>query len=165
MKSFFCIKIELGPNSWVTPILVLTGYWVKHCVALLHFVFLLRVTYITFSYPKIMLNTKRSLDCFKAGKRSEVGHRHWRVQGQGRGWKQWRRQGSSGALRSPQSDRSLLVCFYMYVNMPQAHTLFSSCIFLRLIRYKTKEPKSEVKQQTNSLHWHKMVCLTLAKKI
>lgn len=151
------------PNSWVTGILVLTGYWVKHCAALLHFVFLSWVTYITFSYPKIVLNTKRSLDWFKAEKPS--GPSALESAGAGSGLEavekarfRW------GSEASPDRQKPFWF-FYMYVNMPQAHTLFSSCIVLRLIRYKTKEPKSEVKQQTNSFHWLMMVYLTQAMKI
>lgn len=52
-------------------------------------------------------------------------------------------------------------CFYMYANTQfQAHILFSFCLFLGLIRYKYKEPKSETKLwilQTKSFHWLKML--------
>lgn len=55
----------------------------------------------------------------------------------------------------------------MYANIQsQAHILFSFCLFLGLIRYKNKDPKSETKLwilQTNSFHWLKNA-LTVAKK-
>lgn len=76
---------------------------------------------------------------------------------------QTRRQGSRrGCGACPVAGKSLFwVCFYMYANtQSQAHILFSFCLFLGLIRYKNKEPKSETKLwilQTKSFHWLKMV--------
>lgn len=122
-------------------------------------IFLLRVTYIILSQS-----------CVKYKKEVGTGSK-WRNKGgeqsaeglKERDRKQTRRQGSRrGCGACPVAGKSLFwVCFYMYANtQSQAHILFSFCLFLGLIKYKNKEPKSETKLwilQTKSFHWLKMV--------
>lgn len=121
-------------------------------------IFLLRVTYIILfqscvKYKKEVRTGSKWRN--KGGKQSAERPKEWDR-------KQLRRQGSSrGCEACPVAGKSLFwVCFYMYANtQSQAHILFSFCLFLGLIRYKNKEPKSETKLwilQTKSFHWLKM---------